>query len=178
MPAAFQLARQLKKAPRAIAQELLAGARAIEGVAAIEIAGNGYLNVRLDRGYYGAGVLLRGEGASSWRHGRQDHRRAHQYQSQQGRAHRPSAQRHPRRHLRAHAARDGPAAWKCRITSTTPACRWRDVVVGFLHPELFSAGHGADEPFRLSVLGSLRRRFRILRPTPRGVGVAAAGAAR
>ena len=29
----------------------------IEGVAAIEIAGNGYLNVRLDRGYYGAKLL-------------------------------------------------------------------------------------------------------------------------
>ncbi len=62
VPAAFQLARQLRKPPRAIAQELLAGA-SVEGVAAIEIAGNGYLNVRLDRGYYGAGVLY-GEGAS------------------------------------------------------------------------------------------------------------------
>src|SRR5262249_39056698 len=28
-----------------------------EGVAAIEIAGNGYLNVRLDRGYFGASLL-------------------------------------------------------------------------------------------------------------------------
>ena len=26
---------------------------AIEGVSEIEIAGNGYINVRLDRGYYG-----------------------------------------------------------------------------------------------------------------------------
>ncbi len=57
VPAAFQLARELKKAPRAIAQELLAGAGAIEGVAALETAGNGYLNVRLDRGYYGANLL-------------------------------------------------------------------------------------------------------------------------
>jgi arginyl-tRNA synthetase len=57
VPAAFQLARQLKKAPRAIAQELLADSSPIEGVSAIEIAGNGYLNVRLDRGYYAAGVL-------------------------------------------------------------------------------------------------------------------------
>jgi arginyl-tRNA synthetase len=59
LPAAFQLARQLKKAPRAIAQELSAALGTIEGVAAIEIAGNGYLNVRLDRGYFGA-ALLRG----------------------------------------------------------------------------------------------------------------------
>src|ERR1700694_2262196 len=64
VPAAFQLARQLKKAPKAIAGELSAAVGAIEGVAAIEIAGNGYLNLRLDRGYYAAG-LLAGEGASA-----------------------------------------------------------------------------------------------------------------
>jgi arginyl-tRNA synthetase len=63
LPAAFQLARQLKKPPRAIAQELLAGLGAIEGVAGIEIAGNGYLNVRLDRGYFGAQLLKGVEGA-------------------------------------------------------------------------------------------------------------------
>ena len=62
MPAAFQLARQLKKAPKAIAAELSSSVGAIEGVSAIEIAGNGYLNLRLDRGYYAAG-LLAGDGA-------------------------------------------------------------------------------------------------------------------
>jgi arginyl-tRNA synthetase len=51
IPAAFQLARQLKKAPRAIAQELAAAMGPIEGVTSIEVAGNGYLNLRLDRGY-------------------------------------------------------------------------------------------------------------------------------
>ena len=64
VPAAFQLARQLKKAPKAIAGELSAAVGAIEGIAAIEIAGNGYLNLRLDRGYYAAG-LLAGEGAAT-----------------------------------------------------------------------------------------------------------------
>ena len=54
---AFQLARQWKKPPRAIAQELAAGIGAIEGVAALEPAGNGYLNVRFDRGYYGRKAL-------------------------------------------------------------------------------------------------------------------------
>jgi len=62
LPAAFQLARQLKKAPKAIAGELSGAIGAIEGVAAIEIAGNGYMNVRLDRGYYGDS-LLRGAAA-------------------------------------------------------------------------------------------------------------------
>jgi arginyl-tRNA synthetase len=57
VPAAFQLARQLKKAPKAIAGELSAAVGTIEGVSAIEIAGNGYLNLRLDRGYYAAGLL-------------------------------------------------------------------------------------------------------------------------
>ena len=57
VPIAFQLARELKKAPRAIATELLSAAGKIEGVASIEIAGNGYLNVRLDRGFYGESVL-------------------------------------------------------------------------------------------------------------------------
>ena len=57
LPAAFQLARQLKKAPKAIAQELLSSVGQIEGVSAIEIAGNGYLNVRLDRGFYAHGLL-------------------------------------------------------------------------------------------------------------------------
>ena len=56
VPAAFQLARQLKKPPKAIAAESSNGVT-IEGVAAIEIAGNGYLNIRLDRGAYGAGLL-------------------------------------------------------------------------------------------------------------------------
>jgi len=57
VPAAFQLARQLKKPPKAIAAELSAAVGSIEGVSAIEIAGNGYLNLRLDRGYYAAGLL-------------------------------------------------------------------------------------------------------------------------
>src|SRR5450631_4548155 len=62
LPAAFQLARQLKKAPKVIAAEIDAAGGPIEGVASMEIAGNGYLNVRLDRGSYGAAVLT-GEGA-------------------------------------------------------------------------------------------------------------------
>ncbi len=57
IPIAFQLARQLKKAPRAIADQLVADLGAIEGVQALEVAGNGYINVRFDRGKYGEGAL-------------------------------------------------------------------------------------------------------------------------
>src|SRR5439155_18442547 len=46
---AFQLARTLKKPPRAIAAELAAGLGSLPGVARVVPAPNGYLNVYLDR---------------------------------------------------------------------------------------------------------------------------------
>ncbi len=49
LPVAFELAKRLKKAPRAIAQELQSELAATAGVASVEIAGAGYLNVKLDR---------------------------------------------------------------------------------------------------------------------------------
>jgi len=57
VPAAFQLARQLRQAPRKIAAELAEEIGPIAGVAAMEVAGNGYINIRLDRGAYGAALL-------------------------------------------------------------------------------------------------------------------------
>ena len=48
-PVAFDLARRLRKAPRAIAQELAGALGPISGVARIDAAPNGYLNVFLDR---------------------------------------------------------------------------------------------------------------------------------
>src|SRR5947209_953438 len=49
LPVAFELAKRLKKAPRAIAQELQPELASIDGVASVEVAGAGYLNVKLDR---------------------------------------------------------------------------------------------------------------------------------
>ena len=46
---AFQLARPLRKAPRAIAQELIGAIGRVPGVSKIEAAPNGYLNISLDR---------------------------------------------------------------------------------------------------------------------------------
>jgi arginyl-tRNA synthetase len=48
-PVAFELAKRLRKAPKMIAGELAAELSGIEGVAAVEVAGAGYLNVKLDR---------------------------------------------------------------------------------------------------------------------------------
>ena len=46
LPIAFELAKRLKKAPRAIAQELQPLVAAVPGVASVEVAGAGYLNVK------------------------------------------------------------------------------------------------------------------------------------
>jgi len=54
---AFPLAKQLRKAPRIIAQELVDDLGSLPGVAALEIAGAGFINIRLDRGTYGATLL-------------------------------------------------------------------------------------------------------------------------
>ena len=55
--APFHLARQLKRAPASIAREIVADIGVLDGVSALEVAGNGYINVRLDRGAYGYAVL-------------------------------------------------------------------------------------------------------------------------
>jgi arginyl-tRNA synthetase len=55
-PISFELAKRLKRAPRQIAQEIASEIGAIPGVAKIEVAGAGYLNVFLDRGTFFAGM--------------------------------------------------------------------------------------------------------------------------
>ena len=54
-PIAFELARKLRKAPRIIAQEIVAALAGLEGFAGFEVAGAGDINARLDRA---AGVRL------------------------------------------------------------------------------------------------------------------------
>src|SRR3982751_4328270 len=49
VPLAFELARRLRKAPRAIAQEIVAALGTVEGFSRIEAAPNGYVNFFLDR---------------------------------------------------------------------------------------------------------------------------------
>ncbi len=55
-PISFELAKRLKRAPRQIAQEIATEIGAIPGVAKIEVAGAGYLNVFLDRAAFFAGM--------------------------------------------------------------------------------------------------------------------------
>src|SRR5512134_2431123 len=49
VPLAFELARRLRKAPRAIAQEIVAHLGPVAGFARVDAAPNGYVNFFLDR---------------------------------------------------------------------------------------------------------------------------------
>jgi arginyl-tRNA synthetase len=49
LPLAFELAKKLRKAPRKIAEEIVAGVGTIPGFEKLEVAGAGYINVRLSR---------------------------------------------------------------------------------------------------------------------------------
>jgi len=48
-PIALQLARTLRKAPKVIAQEIIAALGSVPGFASFEVAGAGYINARIDR---------------------------------------------------------------------------------------------------------------------------------
>ncbi|HVY93909.1 MAG TPA: arginine--tRNA ligase [Bryobacteraceae bacterium] len=57
VPVAFQLAKSLKQAPKNIAAALVEAVGDIPGVASMEVAGNGYINLRLDRGALASSLL-------------------------------------------------------------------------------------------------------------------------
>ncbi len=63
LPVAFELARTLRKAPRKIAEEMVAalGASLPDGFASVEIAGAGYINAKLDRSLAIAAAARGGE---------------------------------------------------------------------------------------------------------------------
>lgn len=56
-PVAFDLAKALKKAPRAIAGEIAAAVALPPGVAALAVEGGGYVNARLDRDAFARGLF-------------------------------------------------------------------------------------------------------------------------
>ncbi len=70
LPLSFELAKKLRKPPRKIADEIVAGLGQVPGFEKFEVAGAGYINAKLDR-VAAAGTLLsddrgrRGEGAKA-----------------------------------------------------------------------------------------------------------------
>ena len=49
LPLSFELAKKLRKPPRKIAEEIVAGLSAVPGFSKFEVAGAGYINARIDR---------------------------------------------------------------------------------------------------------------------------------
>ena len=62
-PIAFELARKLRKAPKVIAQEIVATIGHLDGFSSFEVAGAGYINARLDR-VVGVRMVTSGEGSA------------------------------------------------------------------------------------------------------------------
>lgn len=65
-PVCFELAKRMKKAPRALAQEIANSLKPIKGIARVEVAGGGYLNAFFDRGeFFRAAIAEAGEKAAA-----------------------------------------------------------------------------------------------------------------
>jgi len=64
LPIAFELARKLRKAPRKIAEEIVGGIGPVPGTQKFEVAGAGYINVRVDRAEV-ATALVAGDAPSA-----------------------------------------------------------------------------------------------------------------
>jgi len=62
-PVCFELAKQLKKAPRLLAQEIANSLKPIDGIARVEVAGGGYLNAFFDRSAFFRATLTETEKA-------------------------------------------------------------------------------------------------------------------
>ena len=56
LPLAFELAKKLRKAPKKIAEEIVAGIEPIDGFEKLEVAGAGYINARVNRATVGCAV--------------------------------------------------------------------------------------------------------------------------
>lgn len=61
LPLAFDLAKRLRKPPRKLAEELIAGLGTVAGFRSFEIAGAGYINARLDRAQFVRSMLSQRE---------------------------------------------------------------------------------------------------------------------
>lgn len=57
LPLAFELAKKLRKAPRKIAEEIIAGIGPVEGFSKFEVAGAGYINAFVDRAALAAALV-------------------------------------------------------------------------------------------------------------------------
>jgi arginyl-tRNA synthetase len=68
LPLCFELAKRLRKAPRKIAEEIVAELTPLEGFCRFEVAGGGYINARIDRAQAARQVVSGAEEAVPPRH--------------------------------------------------------------------------------------------------------------
>ena len=166
-PVAFELARALRRAPRAIAQEMAGPLEAATGLRA-EAAPSGYLNFFLDRRAF---LLerLQPRRARGGRPVEESDRRAHGHQSEQGCACGASAERRPGRHARTRAAfpgRSGGSTELHRRYGRAGGRRRRRVPTARRQDTRRSARALRPAALRLLLLGSLRARDRVVRRRP------------
>ena len=184
-PVAFELARRLRKAPRAIAQEIAGAFGTLEGVGSVAAAPNGYLNFFLDAPGVPARPALadrtpgRRGGSSDTAPGRGGLRPAAARPSSSTRRSIRTRRRTsatcgtPRSATRSCACCASAASRsRCRTTSTTPASRWPTSSSGSASRRQDARRDSRDRrhhAVRLLLLGSLRARDRVVR---RGQGAA------
>ena len=163
---AFQLARTLRKAPRAIAQELAGALGTIPGVAAW-IADAERLPEPVSRSAgVSAGTRARRRSAAGPTAADEDHRRAHGDQPEQGGAHRPPAQRGARRHARPRAAlprHAGRGAELHRRHRRPGRRRHRRLPRARAPDARRRPAHRRHDAVRLLLLGSVFARHRVVR---------------
>ena len=142
VPLAFELARRLRKAPRAIAQEIVGRPRTARRLHAHR-GGAERLRQFLPRPAGADRRLARSAGRRRPRPltAEQDHRRAHGHQPEQGRAHRAPAQRRARRRVRPAAALPRPPVEIQNYIDDT-GVQVADVAVGFRELEHIGARRG------------------------------------
>ena len=179
VPAAFQLAKQLRQAPQKIAAELVEEIGPIPGVAAMEVAGNGYINIRLDRGAYGAALLARRIGEAAGATGEKiivEHTNINPNKAAHiGHLRNATLGDTFVRMLR---ARGEQVEVQNYIDNT--GVQVADVVVGFHYLEQQNPGRRARAdrrpggPLRLLLLGPLRPHLGVLQRPPRSAGLARA----
>jgi len=130
-PVCFELAKLLKCPPAQIAQEIANSMGAVPGVARLEVAGAGYLNVYLIAGSFrirdAAGIRRRSLPAGA--HAR--HRRAHKHQFRQSRPHRAPAECGARRCLFAVCCGLGPIGVEVQNYIDNTGYKVADVVLRF-----------------------------------------------
>ena len=125
-PVCFELAKRLKKPPRALAQEIANSLKPIAGIARVEVAGGGYLNAFFDRAaFFRAAAEEAGRQAVTAEAGATKTVVEHTSINPNKAAHIGHLRNAVLGDTFARLLRHSGGAWRCRTILIIPACRWR-----------------------------------------------------